>query len=99
MTEPLYTGIQGVDVNWMATLPGMEDIEELAASLPEKRGTYRCECGELRDNCDCPAPDGTARPLPNAVEACPKCGDKGAWFDIQHRLWHHCDQREEAKHA
>ena len=36
MTEPLYTGIQGVDVNWMATLPGMEDIEELAASLPEK---------------------------------------------------------------
>ena len=63
MTEPLYTGIQGVDVNWMATLPGMEDIEELAASLPEKPcpkcgGTgwvYRCIDWSpgLLVTCDC----------------------------------------------
>ena len=32
----LYEGIQGVNISWMATIPGMEDIEEMAESLPER---------------------------------------------------------------
>jgi hypothetical protein len=88
MTEPLYRGIQGVNISWMATIPGMEDIEEMAEEIQR-----------VLDESVVPGIEELAAALP---EKCPKC-DGAGWVERMcdfctagHSV--RCDcQREEAK--